>query len=161
MFLKLFLENLGISEAVAGRCSIKKVFSEISQNLQENTCARVPFLIQLENLNATLFKKRLWHRFFPVNFVKFLRTHFLQNTSGDCFWNFRLVLETARSDCSPKFYNHLKIEPVFSKFSHSLLQMSTVLGSFLGSFILAHNCLIGCFFNLLKTPSTIPMDERN
>ena len=31
---------------------------------------------------ATLLKKRLWHRRFPVNFVKFLRTHFLQNTSG-------------------------------------------------------------------------------
>ena len=30
---------------------------------------------------ATLLKKRLWHRCFPVNFVKFLRTPFLQNTS--------------------------------------------------------------------------------
>ena len=29
---------------------------------------------------ATLLKKRLWHRCFPVNFVKFLRTPFLQNT---------------------------------------------------------------------------------
>ena len=28
-------------------------------------------------LSATLFKKRLWHRCFPVNFVKFLRTLFL------------------------------------------------------------------------------------
>ena len=26
---------------------------------------------------ATLFKKRLWHRYFPVSFVKFLRTPFL------------------------------------------------------------------------------------
>ena len=26
---------------------------------------------------ATLLKKRLWHRFFPVNFAKFLRTLFL------------------------------------------------------------------------------------
>ena len=25
---------------------------------------------------TTLFKKRLWHRCFPVNFVKFLRTPF-------------------------------------------------------------------------------------
>ena len=25
---------------------------------------------------ATLLKKRLWHRFFPVNFAKFLRTYF-------------------------------------------------------------------------------------
>ena len=31
---------------------------------------------------ATLLKKRIWHRCFPVNFVKFLRTPFLQNTSG-------------------------------------------------------------------------------
>ena len=30
---------------------------------------------------ATLLKKRLWYRLFPVNFVKFLRTPFLQNTS--------------------------------------------------------------------------------
>ena len=30
---------------------------------------------------ATLLKKRLWHRCFPVNFVKFLRSPFLQKTS--------------------------------------------------------------------------------
>ena len=30
---------------------------------------------------ATLLKKRLWHRCFPVNFAKFLRTPFLQTTS--------------------------------------------------------------------------------
>ena len=30
---------------------------------------------------VTLLKRRLWHRCFPVNFVKFLRTPFLQNTS--------------------------------------------------------------------------------
>ena len=34
---------------------------------------------------AILFKKRLWHRYFPVNFPKFLRTPFLQNTSDGCF----------------------------------------------------------------------------
>ena len=27
---------------------------------------------------ATLLKKRLWHRYFPVNFAKFLRTPFLK-----------------------------------------------------------------------------------
>ena len=30
---------------------------------------------------ATLLQKRLWHRCFPVNFAKFLRTPFSQNTS--------------------------------------------------------------------------------
>ena len=31
------------------RCSVKKVFLEISENLQENTCARVSFLIKLQS----------------------------------------------------------------------------------------------------------------
>ena len=31
---------------------------------------------------TNLFKKGLWHRCCPVNFVKSLRTLFLQNTSG-------------------------------------------------------------------------------
>ena len=33
------------TEAVAKRCSVKKVFLEISQNSQENTCVRDSFLI--------------------------------------------------------------------------------------------------------------------
>ena len=35
-------------EAVARRCSVKKVFLEILQNSQENTCARVSFLIKFQ-----------------------------------------------------------------------------------------------------------------
>ena len=31
------------TEAVIERCSVKKVFLEISQNVQENTCATVSF----------------------------------------------------------------------------------------------------------------------
>ena len=31
---------------------------------------------------ATLLEMRLWYRFFPANFAKFLRTPFLQNTLG-------------------------------------------------------------------------------
>ena len=57
------------------RCSIKKGVLKISQNSQENTCARP----------ATLSKKRLWHKCFPVNFAKFQRTIFLLNTSGRLF----------------------------------------------------------------------------
>ena len=36
------------TEAVAQRCSVKKVFLEISQNSQENACARASFLIKLQ-----------------------------------------------------------------------------------------------------------------
>ena len=62
-------------EAVVRRWSVKKAFLEISQISQENTCARASFLIKLQP--ATLLRKRLWHRCFPVNFEKFLRTPFL------------------------------------------------------------------------------------
>ena len=56
------------------RCSIKQVFLEISQNSQENICTRASFLIKLQVCN--FIRKRLWHRCFPVNFVRFLRTPF-------------------------------------------------------------------------------------
>ena len=57
-------------------CSAKKVFLEILQNSQENTCAVVSFFNK-DLRPATFLKKRLWHRYFPVNFAIFLRTHFL------------------------------------------------------------------------------------
>ena len=44
----LNLEKILIAEAVGQRCSLKKLFLEISQNSQENTCARLSFLIKLQ-----------------------------------------------------------------------------------------------------------------
>ena len=67
-------------EAVVQRCSVKKVLSKISQNSQENTCARVSFLIKLQPMPTTLLKKRLLYKCFPANFVKFLRRPFPPNT---------------------------------------------------------------------------------
>ena len=65
------------------KCSMKKGIlrnftkfkgKQLCQSLFSNIFAA----LRLENL----FKKRLQHRCFPVNFAKFLRTPFLQNTSG-------------------------------------------------------------------------------
>ena len=67
---------IAFQEAVVQRCSTANVLSEISQNLQENTCPRVPFLIKLQARSATLFKKETLVQVFPVNFAKFLRTPF-------------------------------------------------------------------------------------
>ena len=50
---------------------------EISQNTQENTCARVSFLIKLQAEVCNVIKKRLWHMCFPMNFSKFLKITFL------------------------------------------------------------------------------------
>ena len=65
------------------RSSRPKVFCEkgvlkFSQNSQENTCV----FFNKDFIN----KKRFQYRCFPVNFVKFLATSFLQNTFGGCFW---------------------------------------------------------------------------
>ena len=67
------------------------MFLENSQNSLENTCARVSFLIK-----KRLLEKRLWQRCFPVNFSKFLRTPFIQSTSGRQllkFWDLWLFLQ--------------------------------------------------------------------
>ena len=74
------------------RCSVKIVFLEVSQNSQENTCARASFLIKLQAFKVaslrpeTLLKKRLWHRCFPDDcfcpyhfFVAFLFKSFQAN----------------------------------------------------------------------------------
>ena len=48
MFAELKVCARWLTELVARRCSVKKVFLEISQNSQENICARVSFLIKLQ-----------------------------------------------------------------------------------------------------------------
>ena len=50
--------KMDFSKAVAQRCSVKKVFLEISQNSQENTCARASFLIKLQTSALQLYLKR-------------------------------------------------------------------------------------------------------
>ena len=63
------------------------MFFKILQNSQENTSARVCFLIKLQAWGLQFYlKKRLWHKCFPLSFAKFLRTLFLQNPSDGCFW---------------------------------------------------------------------------
>ena len=56
----------------------------LENNMNSIAELRLNALTWLMRMNgpATLLKKRLSHRCFPVYFVKFLRTTFLQNTSG-------------------------------------------------------------------------------
>ena len=62
----------------------KRCSQKFHKNLQENPCARASFLLKLQAWGlrpATLLKKRLWHKYFPVNFVKFLTIPFLHQTN--------------------------------------------------------------------------------
>ena len=83
------------------RCFIKKVFLKISQS-QKNTLTRV--------------KKRPWHRCFPVNFTKFLKTPFLQDTSR------RLLLSISTLSFLIKV-----IEKLLDKMTNNLLDENKVL----------------------------------
>ena len=71
---------MGNAEAATGGVLYKKVFLKISINSQENTCARVSFLIKL--LACNFIKKETLAQVSSCDLSKFLRTAFLQNTSG-------------------------------------------------------------------------------
>ena len=65
------------------RCSVKKgVLRNYTKFTGKHLCQGLFFSKVTGLRSATLLKKRLWHKFFPVNFVKFVRTPFLQNTSA-------------------------------------------------------------------------------
>ena len=66
------------TEAATGVILEEELFLGISQNSQESTCARV-------SEACNFIKKRLWHRCFPMNFAKFLRTPIYRAPLGDCF----------------------------------------------------------------------------
>ena len=50
-----WIELIGVPEAVDQKCSVKKVFLEISQNSQENTFARASLLIKLQASSLQLY----------------------------------------------------------------------------------------------------------
>ena len=63
-------------------CSLKKVFLKMLQNSQESTYIGVSFFIKLQAWALQIYWKSLRRSCFSVNLGKFLRTHFLPNTSG-------------------------------------------------------------------------------
>ena len=82
----------------------KKAFLEILQNSQENTCARAPFL-----------KRGLWHRCFPVNFVKFLKMPF---SIEHLWWMLLLILKLSSLKHRSRHRTSYKKE-LFLKISHN------------------------------------------
>ena len=64
------------SEAVVWRCSVKKsVLKNFAKFTEKQLC--LSLFNNVAGLRAaTLLKKKLWHRSFPVNFAKFQRTPF-------------------------------------------------------------------------------------
>ena len=82
MFLiKQSSHSILLTEAVVRRCSVKKGFLRNFTKFTGKQLGQSLIFNKVAGLRpATLLKKRLWYRCFLVNFVKFLRTPFLQNT---------------------------------------------------------------------------------
>ena len=74
---KFLASGILYTEAVTLSCSVRKVFLEILQNSQGNTCARVSSLIKLQVEACNFIKKEAVAQAFSVNFAKFVRTPFL------------------------------------------------------------------------------------
>ena len=63
-------------EAFVQRCSVKNVFLEISQNSQENTCARVSILIKLQAEACKFIKKETQAQVFSYEFGEISKNTF-------------------------------------------------------------------------------------
>ena len=75
--------DFGISGSSHQRCSVKKgVLRHLAKFTGKHLCSSIFFNKVAGLRSATLLKKGLWRRCFPVNFAKLLRAPFLQNTSG-------------------------------------------------------------------------------
>ena len=108
----------------------------MSKNIQGDflICISVPLKISQNSIRKHLFQslffnkvtclgpantsiKKLWHRCFPVNFVKFLRTPFLQDTSGQLLVNFFEVSDTAWLHTVPAINERVKTHSSLTKIS--------------------------------------------
>ena len=67
-------------EAVDGRCSVKKIFLEIAQKSQENTCAKVSFLIKLQASGLQPIKKETLAQVLSCEFCEISKNTFSYRT---------------------------------------------------------------------------------
>ena len=71
---------------------------------RKHLCWSLFFLIKLQGKARNFIKKRLQHRCFDVNIMKFLKTPFLHKTSGRLLLNFELYTFEILSSLKQIFY---------------------------------------------------------
>ena len=79
-FLPYFLASEATHQSLVRsshrRCFVRKVFLEILENSQENTCARVSFLIKLQASACNFIKKETLAQLFCCEFCKIYKDTF-------------------------------------------------------------------------------------
>ena len=120
IFYVTWKSNMQQIEAVVQRSSVKKIILEISQNSQENTSARVCFLIKLQGWGLHLYWKRDSGTGVSVHFVIFLRIPFhkehlwwlLLNKNTICIFLWGRVGSFVGNDWSknyPRLHTHTNV----------------------------------------------------
>ena len=84
-FLNVYIIKEVLTQKQPPEVFCEKVFLEILQNSQENTCARVSFLIKLQAA-CNFIKKETLAQVFSIEFCKICKNTFSQNSLGDCFF---------------------------------------------------------------------------
>ena len=80
---------------VVQRCSVREVFLEISQNSQENTCARVSFLINLQVSAGNFIENEILTQVYSYGFCEISKnTEYLQATASVFIHSQEDILET-------------------------------------------------------------------
>ena len=82
------------------KCSVKNVLRNFAKFTGKQLCQSLFFKKVAVLRPATLLKKKLSHRCFPVNFTKFLRARFSQNTFGQLLPKIVLVIYAIRLQLS-------------------------------------------------------------
>ena len=91
----------------------KGILKNFAKFTGKHLCQSLFFTKVADLRPATLLKKRLWHRYFPVNFAKFLKTSFLQNTSRRLLLQFCLLIYfRIFTNHVPFTYVKIQISPV-------------------------------------------------
>ena len=94
-------------KAAIGSVLLKKVFLKISQNSQENNCARISFLIKLHALACNFIKKATLSKMLSCEFWGIFKNILLQSTFG---WLLRNIF-------------HFLIWEVTHSMIHAIIQM--------------------------------------
>ena len=111
------------SEAVVRRCAIKKgVLINFGKFTGKHLWRSLFFNKVVGIRPATLFKKRLWHKCFPMSFAKFLRTPFV---TEDFWWLVQTTVNISVFSANSKGFKEFE-----SGISFSLKSLSSVLFSF-------------------------------
>ena len=142
---------ISLQKQSCGGVLYKKAFLEISQNSQENTCARVSFLVKLQasSLQFYFIKKETLTQVISCEFCEISK-----NTSGDCFCHLSKYFDklygnidhkmqiqmSSFSQVPASFVFAVTSEFWFSGFSrHTIHKLITAVTAFLIAFLIKIN----------------------